>query len=408
MVEAASRHVWRNRVLPVLAALCCALLLAVLALRALRETGDTNAYAVMAESFLKGTPDVSKCVGADCAFVDGKTYVVFPPLPGVLAVPMVWLNGVATPGFIALSVVMFALSLWLWNGIFVHQGLEPAARRWLLVALGFASPLYYVALRGDGIWFFAQSCAFLLVTLALHQVLVKGRLFTAGLALGGALLCRQMSVFYAPLLLLLWLPPGEPLLRIDGRRLRSGLALGLPIALGLVFYFAYNYWRFHDPLDTGYRFLKLNTEPLQSRLATYGLWNKAYLLFNLFYLFLQGFHVEFIQPMQVRLQGMDPSGTSLLAASPWLLLSFFIPWNRNTLAVLVLVAGFAASLLFYHSNGFSQYNVQRYTLDWLPALLVVLAPALTLQRLEWVRLLVLWGLVLNVATVAVLALTRAA
>jgi hypothetical protein len=46
-------------------------------------------------------------------------------------------------------------------------------------------------------------------------------------------------------------------------------------------------------------------------------------------------------------------------------------------------------------------------LDWLPAALLMLAPVLTLWRLEMFRLLVAWGVVLNVATVVVLALTKA-
>lgn len=402
----ASPPVWRDRFLIALAISCCLLLLAVMAYRAWGETGGTNAYALVAESFLKGVPDVSTCFGVDCAVHDGKSYVIFPPFPGVLALPLVWLNGTGTAGFIILSLVLFTGSLALWNRIFNHLGLARSERFWLLIATGFASPLYYVALRGDGVWFFAQSSAFFLVTLALHEALVGRRLVTSGMAIGAALLCRQMSVFYVPLLFLIWLGNAEPLLRIDARRIRAALFLGLPVACGLVLYFAYNYWRFGDVLETGYRFIVMKSDPLASRLAAYGLWNEAYVAFNFFYFFFQGFHVEFAPPQQVAISGLDPAGTSILAASPWLLLLFFARCNRFAVLVLAMIAGFTALLMFYHSNGFSQYNVQRYALDWLPAALLVVAPALTARRLEWLRLLVVWGLVLNVATVVVLALTK--
>jgi hypothetical protein len=111
--------------------------------------------------------------------------------------------------------------------------------------------------------------------------------------------------------------------------------------------------------------------------------------------------------MKVALSGMDNGGTAVLAASPWLLLLFFAQARRVEMISLLIIVGFTAVLMFYHSNGFTQYNVQRYMLDWLPAALLMLAPVLTLWRLEMFRLLVAWGVVLNVATVVVLALTKA-
>jgi hypothetical protein len=72
-----------------------------------------------------------------------------------------------------------------------------------------------------------------------------------------------------------------------------------------------------------------------------------------------------------------------------------------------LPLGLTIFMLFYHSNGYSQYNTQRYMLDWLPAVLVLIVPVLTAARMEWFRLLVAWGVALNLATVAVLALTKA-
>jgi hypothetical protein len=398
---------WRDRLLLLGALSLSALLLAVMVFRAVAETGGTNAYALIAESLLNLRPDASTCFGKDCATVDGKTFIVFPPFPALFAAPLVWLNGIGATGFIAISIVLWAASLGLWNRIARHLGVEGGGRFWLLLAIGFASPLFYVALRGDGVWFFAQSTAFFFVTLALHEAAVGRRLFTAGIAIGCAFLSRQMSIFYAPLLLLVWLGDGAPLFRIDRQRIAGAFALGLPVLAALAAYFVYNYWRFGDPLETGYRFITLDSELLKSRMDEYGLWNKAYAVFNFFYFFLQGFHAEFARPQQIALVGLDPAGSSFLAASPWLLLLFFAKRDLRTLVVVLMMAGFTGLLLFYHSNGFSQYNVQRYALDWLPAALLIMAPALTAARVEWFRLLAAWGIALNVATVLVLALTRA-
>jgi hypothetical protein len=399
----------RNLALLIVTGGLCALLFALACYRALTESGGTNAYALVAESLLAGRPDASTCFGVDCAMRDGKTYVVFPPFPGVLVMPLVAMFGIFVNGFILVSLLLWAGALALWNRVLKSFDLEGEQRLWLIAAVGFASPLYYVMLRGDGVWFFAQSVAFFFLALALHEVIVGRRLVTAGLALGCALLSRQMSIFYAPLLLLLAFRPDEPLLRITAERIGQAFKLGLPILAALVVYFAYNYWRFGNPFDSGYHTIQFAADGsmLGERVATYGLWNSHYLLFNLFYFVLQGFHAEFTGLTRLTLGSMDNAGSAVLAASPWLLLLFFARKGRVEWLAFVLIAGFSLVLLFYHSNGFSQYNTQRYVLDWLPAALLVLTPALTRARLEIFRLLVAWGVVLNVATMAVLAVTRA-
>jgi hypothetical protein len=390
-------------------------LLAVLAFRTLTEGGQTNSYALIAQSFLTGTPWASGCFDVDCAQYQGRTYIVFPPLPGVVAMPLVALNGVNTGGFMLIGLAGLGLSLWLWQRIFSACEVERDVQTWLLIALAFASPLYYVSLRADGIWFFAQIIGFPLVTLALHEA-IFGRFITSGVALGLALLCRQMSVFYAPLLLLIAIGPTAPLFRVSMERIGWLVKLAVPIALGLAGYFAYNYWRFGDILETGYGFIFYDTSPdpitgqtptLTARVRDHGVWSSAYVLYNAAYLLVQGFDITFDETKKLMMTGMDNGGTSVLAACPWLLFLAFTPFRRLALFCLLLIVGFATLLLFYHSNGFSQYNTQRYILDWLPAALLMLALAkdrLALHK-DVLALLVVWGMALNVVMVGVLALT---
>jgi hypothetical protein len=399
----------RTTALTVLAAAAAALLLAVIVIRMIGEAGGTNSYALVAQSFLTGTPWASGCFDGDCASHDGHTYIVFPPLPGVVAMPLVALFGTGTSGFIALGLLASAAGLLLWWRILLRLEVSRDLRLWLIAALGFASPVYYVTLRSEGVWFFAQALAFAFLAAAIERCLA-GRLVAAGVALAAALLCRQMSVFYAPLLLLLALPRDEPLLHLDRQRVRMALSIGIPVAAAILCYFAYNAWRFGSPLESGYRFIVFQDPNgmLKNRRDEHGLWSIAYVPYNLVYLLLQGFHAEFARPQELRVTGLDPGGSSILAASPWLIFLFFTPLRRNSVAAALLILGFAIALLFYHSNGFSQYNTQRYTLDWLPAALLMLAAGLRLDHLPVLRLLVVWGMALNVATVAVLALTHSA
>lgn len=400
----------RGKALVALLIACATLLVAALAMRVLKEQGGTNSFALVADSFLNLRPYVNACFDVDCAIRDGHSYVVFPPLPGVVAMPLVALFGINTAGFAAIGVICFALSMLLWRRIFDKLDVDLATRPWLLAAIAFASPLYYVTLRAERVWFFAQSLAFLFVALALHEALSR-RLFNAGLAIGLAFLCRQMSIFYTPILLLLTFRPDEPLLRFTAERFRNAILIALPVLAAIGCYFAYNYWRFGNPLDTGYSGIAFGEGMLKARTGEFGLWNKAYVPFNLFYLLVQGFHVEFADPQKISLLSMDNNGSSILAASPWLLFLFFAPFRRFTAFAWLMILSFSGLLLFYHSNGFSQYNTQRYILDWLPVALVVLASVFhrSTMKAGWadmLKLLVTWGAVLNAVTVAVLAITH--
>jgi len=99
--------------------------------------------------------------------------------------------------------------------------------------------------------------------------------------------------------------------------------------------------------------------------------------------------------------------------------SFYMLWVTVALLFamvigLMMIAVIAAPMLFYHSNGFTQYNAQRYTLDWLPILFVMLAFALRAPEVRpnvpnglvaALKVLVTYAVALNVMTMAMLALT---
>ena len=396
---------WRTRILAALIVAMALLLSAVVAWRGVKETGASNSYALVAQSLLAGRPDVPRCFDKDCAVRDGKTYVVFPPFPAVVAMPLVAAFGVETKGFVALALALFAASLLLWHRILRELAVPPAHRLALLAAIGFASPLYYVTWRADGVWFFAQVVAFACVTVAIHETLCE-RLVNAGIALAAALLSRQLSIFYAPILLVLALPRDARLFAVGRLHIAIAVKIGVPVAVGIAAYLGYNLWRFGHPFDTGYADIAFPAGLMKSRVDPYGVWSTAYLPFNFVYQFLQGFHAEFVEPQRLTLRGLDDAGTSVLAASPWLLYLLLAPMRREILACLALIVGFSIALLFYHSNGFVQFNVQRYALDWFPAALIVLAAALGRARGEMLQPLVAWGMALNVATVVVLAVVR--
>lgn len=396
-------------VLFAIAALMALALTGGLALYAIIEDPGSNSYALLAEAFLNGRLDTTTCFDGDCARFEDKIFVMFPPVPAIIALPFVALFGVNFSGFVFLSAIAFALSVWLWWQIFEELKVDRDVAIWLLLGLAFATPLYFVTIRGDGIWFFAQAIGFAFTSLAIHQMVRGGSLILAGACIGAAFLCRQMAVFYLPFLFALSLDRFEPLISFSREHIVRVLKLGLPAGVAVLIYLAYNYLRFGDPMQTGYPYmigadLAEGGSMINYRLAEHGLWSSAYVLFNTLYMFVQGFHMDFGGNAMVDPAGLDPSGTALLAASPFVLFAFFAPMRRPVLIGIATILVIAVPTLFYHSNGYSQFNVQRYALDWLPIVFYILALALADRDLRGLGLLVTFGIGLNLVTMAFLAL----
>lgn len=395
-----------------------------LGMRVMEEEALANSYALLAQAFLEGRFDVDTCVGLDCAVYQDRFYVVFPPFPAVVALPFVGVFGVHFASFLLIGVALFGLTGYVWWRIFRALELDHDAAAWLVLALMFATPLYYVTIRADLVWFFAQSIGFFLVTLALREVIESRRLVSAGICIGLALLTRQMAVFLLPFIFVLALEDDERLFKFNRAWFTKALKLCAPVFVCGLIYLWYNWVRFGDPLDTGYQYFLQGVMQLKeqgllpevaqaslydpyytiNRIRDIGLFSPDYVLFNLYYLLVQGFHVDFGGSHALDLIGMDRNGTALLAASPFVLLMFFAPWCRETAIALLVIAVIAGVTLFYHSNGYTQYNVQRYVLDWLPVVFVLLAVAMSKERLQVFKLLAVYGVALNVAVLATLTL----
>ncbi|MFH6786208.1 MULTISPECIES: hypothetical protein [Methylobacterium] len=403
----------RNRALAVLAGLGALALLALLVLRGVFRDPGLNSHGALADAFLHGRLWIESCPEIDCALFQGRTYVIFPPLPALVALPFVAVFGFpGFKGFVLLAAALGAISLWAWHRILRALDVEDADALWILAAIAFASPLFQVTLRSEGVWFFAQSVGFLMTTLSLWAVVCRRSLPLAGLFVALAFLCRQMAIFYPLVLLVLALPRHEGWRgewRETARDLvRPVLLAGVPVAIALVAYFLYNYLRFGSPTETGYAFIHNPGSAgfIWRRISEVGLFSRDYLLFNTLYLFLQGIHFEFGGPYLTQLTGIDRSGSALLVMCPWLLLAFYARLDRAFAAGAAVIAIIAGITLFYHSNGADQTATQRYTLDWLPILIVLMVRGERPRAFAALPLLVTWGILANAAVTLLTSLYK--
>lgn len=352
------------------------LFLAVFALGVMREAPGTNSYALLAQGWLDGRFDTTACFDSDCAVYEGKRYIIFPPAPAAVALPFVAAFGPDFVGFLPLALVALALSALLWWRIAERETGSRDLTTLAVLMIVFATPLAFVILRSDRVWFWAQSWGFLFVTAAIYLALVRRNALLTGLFIGLAFLSRQMTILLLPFLYVLMLDRGASLLRIDGAVLKRLAALAVFPLVALAVYFAYNAARFGSPMETGYAYIfpvaENGTDPnfLRLRVQELGIFSGDYFLFNAIYMFIAGPHVEFAGRYLTDLASFDRNGASLFLVTPMLLLAFLARWDRAFWIGLPTAGVILGMTLFYHSNGFTQYSAQRYALDWLPILLV--------------------------------------
>lgn len=324
-------------------------------------------YLLQADSLIHGHLDIDPAGLTDIAYLDGRAYIPFPPGPALVLLPLVVAFGVDRLNTTLVALALALLTLWAFLRLLGRLDVAPANRVWFAAAFFLGTGYWPALTQGGHVWFFASIVAVAFSVLALEEALGHRRPWLAGLYIGVAFLSRQLTITLVPVVgILLWL---------DARKRDASMARLLPfgaaLSVALAGYLWFNAARFGNPFDTGYAHIQLSGF-LQARVARYGLFNLAYVPFNFVHMFLEGWHLGFGGPMSLTPLGVNPFGVSLLAASPFLLLSL---WARNhrlvRSAVWFSVGAALIVMLLYYNNGWIQVNSQRFSLDFLPALFLL-------------------------------------
>lgn len=378
----------RRSVERLLAHPAAAFLLALLFLTAYRPRAfapdATGIYVTQARAFARGSLSLPG-PEHDSSTYEGKVYCAFPPLPPLLMVPLVWLFGDLINPSIWLSLLAAAAT-----GFVVFQlmtrrlGHDRVVSMWLVLAFMFGTGYWMTAARSNGVWFLAQTVAGFFCFATLHEGLGRARPWLMGFLLGCAFLCRQLTIAYAPFLAaILWTSGEAALPKRFARLFALGLGLGVPVAGQLLF----NALRFSGPLDTGYDYMS------GVQASDHGLFSPAYLVRNLIWTYVNGPHFTFRDDGRAV---MDVMGTSLTFASPFVFLSVRAQMDRlRLLGAWASVLAISVTQLFYHNNGFAQTNCSRFTLDFLPILLVLVASAWSRWPPALARGAIAYAVVLN-------------
>jgi photosystem II stability/assembly factor-like uncharacterized protein len=365
------------------------------------DSGSRNLHVYQAEAFLHGRLNVSEKL-EDVSIYNGKYYDPFPPVPAVLLVPLVAVFGIAGTKVTLVATLLTVLNAFILSRLLKRLGINNESTLWLIVALFMGTGYWFAVVWSSGVWFFAHVVAVSFMLLAIHEAMGSGRGIITGMLLGCAFLSRQLSIYSSVFILsALLMNPSNASSR---SRLRNVFSFVLSLTLCVGVYLVFNWARFGNPFDTGYSYLDLHGF-YKARVEHYGLFGLKYLPFNFIYMFFQGPHVEFTNGL--RPTGMDPFGTSLIFASPFVLFAFLAKGKKALIISAWITIGLTVfHMLLYNNNGVFQSNTQRFTLDFLPVLIVLVALSLPHVNTRLFRISIAYSVFLNIVSMVFLPTGR--
>ncbi|HEU0109746.1 MAG TPA: hypothetical protein VFQ73_02670 [Flavisolibacter sp.] len=334
------------------------------------NNGTENAYTQFAQSILNGQLELPPMNDyGDMAFVNGKYYLPYPPLPAFILVPFVAVLGAEQVNTVAIATIMACISLYTLYKILIKLQVKQEYFGWLFLAFFFGTGYWLAVYNSHHSYSFAHITSCMFQFLLLNEILGKKRWLLVGLYIGLSFLTRQFTIFYFLLAL------GYLFYTYKNKGTRVPLivflSLVIPSSICVGLYLLYNYIRFGSVFDTGYNYI-IYLGILNDRVSEYGVFNAKYFLYNFYCFFLKGFNIEFEGKTHLAIKDMDLWGTSLLAASPFLLASLKarLPKILN-IAAWLTVCLILFGQFFYHNNGWHQINTSRFSLDFLPLLMIL-------------------------------------
>jgi hypothetical protein len=334
----------------------------------------------------------------DSALFNGRVYSHFPPMFSFIAAAFTpWFGGV--PHWAVVLIVVLPVPL-LAYALFLRRTDSAAWAAVLAIGLMFGTSVYPVldkAIRGAAPYNTNHTLAVVGLLILLNEFYGRRRAWLMGVGLIVAALSRQLTLAYAiPFVWAASQQDGErpPAGKLAAVVLSGAIAVGLPLAL--------NTLKYGHPLDSGYMYI-YNDRPEDgfSRDArTYGLFSAHYVPRNLYYA-----NIGLPKLYRIEIEGAQRSflrpniwGTGVWWTTPlllWVFVELRRLWREPADRVVLLGAALAnAALLFYHSTGYQQRGFNRYSLDYVPALLALVAPTCFIGWRRWVSLgMVGWSFV---------------
>jgi hypothetical protein len=334
-------------------------------------------FSYLAQSFLHGQLNFLKPIGGlgqDPVLYHGKIYWDEGPFPAILLMPFVWFFGLFHLFFYQ-GYLMWVLEVGVLFLVYkIARLLLFSLEDSLLLAFGFTLGSVYIGVASvSSSWFFAQVVTTFLLLLCFYEYFNRKqtRWWLIGILCGLILLSRLTA---APIVIFFGLECLQKF-KLTRKAVSHAAALFISPVIAVFLVGLYNYLRFHNPLNGGFKYQLLYPQSVYSR--SLGIISLVHIPTNFYYAFLSGpnFSVRTASSWTLKFPYITDNndGMSIFFTSPYLLYIFMQKWRlfdariRN---LLIAVAASAFLLFTSFAVGPLQFGY-RYSLDFLPELFLV-------------------------------------
>lgn len=356
----------------------------------INDWGNTNLAVMLGNSFLQGKLTIPKYF-IDVSVFEDQYFCPFPPFPALLTIPFTLVFGSANVNSVAICTLISFVSIYCIVQLIKKFDVPDEYRIWILLGYIFGTGYWYTLITSHHVSGFNHVTSTALLLLAILELFSKKRVWLIALLIGCSFLSRQMTLFYSVFFILYFF------FFNDGKeKFINSFIYCITLVPFIAVYLVYNYYRFHNPFDTGYEYLEF-IPVFKARVEEYGLFNIHYLPYNAYHLLLKGPDLLYEGATMEKIVGIDRVGTSLTFASPFVLVALKAKGNPQlkfclwTAILVVMIGG-----LLYFNNGADQINTQRFSLDFLPLMLLLICYGCTAIPSWLFRNLVIYAFVLNV------------
>jgi hypothetical protein len=307
----------------------------------------------------------------DTAWYEGRVYNVYPPMFTFIAIGGLCVNPDEVPAAVMACLLLAVPALA--YALFYRRTRQVGTTVFLTMTYVAGTSVLPVLDRAAGTGS-ANFVNHLLSQVGLLVLLLdyygRRRIWPAAIGLMIAFWSRQLTLFYAiPLFALALRQAGS------GQRMVRGVAAGAALAIIVAVPMVLNTLKFGDPLESGYRYVYVGRNDYFAEQARHGLFAPRFVPRNLYYMNI-GLPTRSASDDSAPIRPND-KGTGIWWTTPLLCLLFVdarrILRDRDD-RVLLLAAGLVfGGLMLYHVTGASQPGYNRFSLDFVPVLLAIVA-----------------------------------
>jgi hypothetical protein len=329
-------------------------------------------FSYLAKSFLAGRLDINNFPTgfADTSFFNGNYYWPLGPFPAILITPLVYIAGIFKTLFLH-RYIHWLLVMGVFYFIYkIARKLKFSKTDSLILSFAFNLGSVFIGVSlVPWSWYYSQVVCTLLIFLAIYEYFGKRRYFVLGFIFACILLTRITAFLGIVFILLNILDLKEDI----RNKLRKIFMLSVPVLVLVGILLSYNYFRFGNPFEQGYKYQIIDGGTKKAR--DYGLVGLKHIPGNLYY-FLVAPPEQVLADEQSKVLSFpfityNGWGMGIFFTSSFMLVIFFTRLKEKINRNLLITSFFISVPIFmYYGVGFRQYGY-RYSLDFLPYLFLL-------------------------------------